>query len=155
MIETSQLVLSEMIDLQALANISVGAERFAYEKGFEHGRQSIRDDFGAECETWIDAAKLAAELYQKIVLEKLPEVGEFDSVRVGFNFTMGGPGVLAILPASKSDKLIELRAFARALEAAVLEHTSVDLFICTIATDAPDRERIAHDFPIYRTTWDG
>lgn len=136
-------------ELEVIANQTSTAERFAFEKGFERGRQSVFDDMNNECKTWVDAAQLAAEFFYSKAQE-LPNVGEFQQLRVGFNFTMGGPGVLAVLSSQKVEVLPVLRQLARNLEDAILERTGIDVFICSMATDAPDQDRISHEFPIYR-----
>lgn len=152
MSDSSQLsVLEQINDLELFANRDATTERFAYDQGFLHGRQSFFEELGAELSSQIETAKTAAELYQNAAKSLVPEVGEFLDLRVGMSHTMGGLGVLAIIPASQADLLKRLRKVARLVERHITDRENVDVFICNIAADTADRDRIAYDFPIYRT----
>lgn len=145
----------QIAELESVANIDCAHERFVYDAGFLNGRQSILEDMTAEFEKRLESAKLAAEVYLIVAKRQISEFDSFNSLRVGFNQTMGGLGILAIIPASDEIHLKQLRKISRSVERFFAERHNVDISICNLASDKLDAERIASDFPIFRVPGDG
>jgi hypothetical protein len=142
-------------DLERYCNFSVAMERFAYEVGVLQGRQEFFNDLNAEIEKQLEKAAGAAEIYQKAAADQIEGFERFAQLRVGLNPSCGGFAILAIVPEAQVVQLKSLRRLSRDVERFMWSQRELDVSIWTMATDHPDQDRIAHDFPLFQAPEDG
>jgi hypothetical protein len=145
----------QIIDLERYCNFSVAMERFAYEVGVLHGKQEFFKELNAEIEKQLEKAAGAAEIYQNAAADQIEGFERFSQLRVGLNPSCGGVAILAIVPEAQVAQLKALRRLSRDVERFMWSHRELDVAIWTMATDAPDQDRIAHDFPLFQAPEDG